>query len=151
MSAYARLTGPVALGLALAVALPVAAADPAPAPSREAIERTIQQQTARRSGAISGFVIGGIVILGGIVKSAVDTVDESDRKLEQGDTSDTPYDWTGTAVGLALGAPIIIVSALTFADAQKQLRHAKRRRLSLAPVAGGAVVALRIEFGAAGS
>jgi hypothetical protein len=121
---------------------------PAAGPSRDEIETVIAQQSKRRSGAIGGFVIGGIVILGGIIKTAVDTVDEADEKQARGDDSATPYKWTGTLIGLAVATPIMWGSAVTLADANKQLKKARRQRAKLAfqPTPQGGQLVLALEF-----
>lgn len=120
-----------------------------PAPTRVEIEQAIREQKARKSGAISGYVIGGIVIFAGIVKTAIDTVDEAEAKEARGDYSDTPYDYTGLGIGVLVAAPIFIVSGLTHADADREIRRIRRqsRSVGLAPARDGATVTVALEFG----
>ena len=125
------------------------AVTPAPAATRAEIERAIAKHKGRRSGAIAGYVAGGILIFAGVVKSVVDTDNEIDEKYDRGDYSETPLDYTGIAIGVAIAAPIFIASVNTHIDASRQLRtlYSKRSRLSVAPASGGAMVALNLEFG----
>ncbi len=139
-----------AILLLAAVAGPTRAEDSAPGgPTRAEIERVIQQQQARKSGAVTGIVLGAVAIFGGIVVSAVRTANEVEDKEARGDYSDTKLDWTGTLIGLAVGVPSIAIGATTLADANRELRRARHQRFTLgfAPEPGRERLTLAFAFG----
>jgi hypothetical protein len=130
-------------------AAPAAKNDASRAEAQQALEQTIAEQKSRRSGAIAGFVVGGLLILGGLVVTIVQTAHEVDRKEQRGDNSDTPLNWTGTLCGIALAAPVIWLSVDTFTEAQRKFRDAKRHRVrvGLIPERKGAALGLSLAFG----
>lgn len=120
----------VVLGCGLAA--PAGADDSAPsagADARASIDRAIEHQQSRRSGAIAGMVVGGLFIVGGSIDSAVASAQNRDERHNGQPTTHNPY--VGYAVGFGAGLPIMGLSAWLFADSQQKLNVLRRQRLSV--------------------
>jgi hypothetical protein len=103
---------------------PAAGAD-----ARASIDRAIEHEQNRRSGAIAGMVVGGLFIVGGSVDSAVASAQNRDERHNGQPTTHNPY--VGYAIGLGAGLPIMGLSAWLFADSQQKLNLLRRQRLSV--------------------
>ncbi len=121
---------------ALAVALVFCMATPAwsdpvaPAPdTRAALDQAIQHEQSRRSNAITGVIVGGVIVVAGSVASAVSSVqNQNDRDNGQPASHNR---WVGYAVGLGVGLPIMAVSGWIWSDAQHNLNQLHRQRVSV--------------------
>lgn len=134
-----------------------APAAPAPAPRQEAPARTfatqsesnaaqqsiddaISHQKTKRALSITGLVIGGAVVIGGLVYSA----SEAQRKANESGHNQVYVNW----IGLGAGIPIIAVSVYNLASSQKQLNRLRvqRAQIGLAPRKDGVEVGLAVNF-----
>ncbi|HWY23523.1 MAG TPA: hypothetical protein VNX47_01305 [Nevskia sp.] len=106
-----------------------AAPPAAPSDARTSIDRAIEHEQSRRSGAIAGMVIGGLFIVGGSVDSAVASAQNHDDRNNGRPASHNPY--VGYAIGLGVGLPIMGISGWLFADSQHKLNTLRRERLSV--------------------
>lgn len=109
--------------------------------ARQDLENAISAARGRRASGITAIAIGGAAILVGIVVSAVESVDQQEEDemahYRNGDydyTSDK-MDYTGVAVGMAVGVPLIVGGSLSLASASRDIRRLSRQRtrLSYAP------------------
>ena len=126
------------LAVALVFATPICVAhaeDAVPAGStsatatREALDKAIQDQHTRRSGAIAGFAIGAAAIVTGNIVSAVASAqNQTDKDNGRPATRNTT---TPLLIGLGVGLPIIGISTLVFVDSQKQINRLQRQRVLL--------------------
>jgi hypothetical protein len=120
----------LAVALACCIAAP-AWSDPAsPAPdARAALDQAIQHEQSRRSGAITGVIVGGVIVVAGSVASAVSSVQNQDDKDNGRPASHNRY--IGYAVGLGVGLPIMAISGWIWSDAQHKLNQLHRERVSV--------------------
>jgi len=122
----------LAVSLGCGLAAPAWSDDAAPAATpaaRASIDRAIEHQQSRRSGAIAGMVVGGLFIVGGSVDSAVASAQNRDERHNGQPTTHNPY--VGYAIGLGVGLPIMGLSAWLFADSQQKLNLLRRQRVSV--------------------
>jgi len=114
--------------------------------TREALDQAIEKEKENRSAAIAGMVVGGVVILGGSLVSAVASAQNaSDRDNGQPGNRNTT---TGTLVGMGVGLPIVGISAYFFTQSMHQLHQLQRQRLTLSysQETGQPVVGLAFDF-----
>jgi hypothetical protein len=115
------------------------------AAKKQALDIAIGEQKDRRNGAIAGFAIGGVVVIGGLIAAAVKAQQEADESAQNGgDGKSYQVNW----IGLGIGLPILGISAYVFSDAQKQLNSLRSQRLhlSLTPTPQGMQVGLGFNF-----
>lgn len=110
------------------------------AAARQSIDDAISHQQTRRALSITGLVIGGAVVIGGLVYAA----SEAQRKANSSGKDQVYVNW----IGLGAGVPIIAVSIYNLANAQRQLNRLRMQRaqLGLAPRKDGVEVGLAINF-----
>lgn len=124
--------GAALTGLLLLAGTPVQADEVAPgaaADTHASIDQAIEHEKSVRSGAITGMVIGGIVIVGGSIQSAVASAENTTNRNDGNPARHNVY--VGYAVGLGLGLPIMGLSGWLFSDAQHKLNQLRRQRLSI--------------------
>jgi hypothetical protein len=107
---------------------------------RRSLDEAIEHEKTRRGWAITGFVIGGVVTIGGLVYAAT----EAQRKADETGDDQVAVNW----IGLGVGLPIFGISAWQLISAQKKLNRLRvqRARISLAPEADGARIGLAFDF-----
>ncbi|MDR3419149.1 MAG: hypothetical protein P4L83_23480 [Nevskia sp.] len=114
----------------LAASFAAHADDATASPSaRAALDQAIEHEKSRRTGAIAGMVVGGLVMAGGSIASAVAETENHDNR--NNGSPQRHNIWVGYAVGLGVGLPILGISGYVFADSQHQLNLLKRQRLSV--------------------
>ena len=112
------------------------------------LDADIAKQNQRRSSAKAGFVIGGVVILGGIIATAVQTANEEEKRAEQTGqySEEVSINWTGFGVGVLIAVPIIVSSVSTLRDANRQTRELSRQKRALSLTSGHDGLRLNIAF-----
>jgi hypothetical protein len=123
--------GSVLAAFMLQACLPAHAdgAMPAATGTAASIDQAIEHEKSVRSGAITGMVLGGIVIVGGSVQSAIASAENTNNRNDGNPARNNVY--VGYAVGLAVGLPIMGLSAWLFSDAQHKLNRLKQQRFSV--------------------
>jgi len=118
------------VALACCMAAPAWSDPAASAPdTRAALDQAVQHEQSRRSNAITGVIVGGVIVVAGSVASAVSSVQNQDDKNNGRPASHNRY--IGYAVGLGIGLPIMAVSGWIWSDAQHNLNRLNRERLSV--------------------
>ncbi|HZP10902.1 MAG TPA: hypothetical protein VFB36_00630 [Nevskiaceae bacterium] len=119
---------------------PVRATSNASPAARQALDDAISHQKTKRALSITGIVIGGAVVIGGLVYAA----SEAQRKANESGKDQVYVNW----IGLGAGIPIIAVSIYSLASAQKQLNRLRvqRAQLGLAPRKDGAEIMFSAGF-----
>lgn len=112
------------------------------------LDAAIAKQNQRRSSARAGFVIGGVMILGGIIATAVQTANEEEERAEQTGqySDDVKINWSGFGIGVLIAVPIITGSVWTLRDANRQGAELFRQRRAVTLTSEQGNVRLNIAF-----
>jgi hypothetical protein len=107
---------------------------------RRSLDEAIEHEKSRRAWAITGFAVGGVIVIGGLVYSAIDAQRKSNRTGKR----EYAVNW----IGLGVGLPVLGVSAYVFIGAQKKLNRLRlqRARVALTPELDGGRISLALEF-----
>ncbi len=96
--------------------------------ARAELANRLERAAERRTAAITGLVIGGVIIAGGVLATAssAETVYNEDTQQNE-----TELEWAGAAIGAVVGGLVVGGSVSTLVSANRELRELRRQQRRL--------------------